>query len=491
MSMLKRRQLLRHALCATAGSSLFSALPAQLALAQQATSGRTLLGSDYRALVCIYLFGGNDSFNTLVPISGPPRNAYEQTRTSLALSAASLLPLNPLPSHAPGDGGSYGLHPDMPGLRTLFNQGQAAIVANVGPLVRPTNKTLYSAGSVPLPAQLFSHSDQTVLWQTPRADSTNRLGWGGQLADIFHASNSNQVLSMNVSMFGENVFQAGNLISPYFMSPFGVEEIDSISSQHTWNAQRRATFEAIQALQQNHVFERAYTDKVRRMRQTTAQVKDALTLIPDTHPLFHPFWTEFGLNPLADPRPALPLLARQLLMTARMIWLRNTLGMSRQLFFAGIGGFDTHDTQLEDQPALLRNLSQSLKAFYDVLANPSMGVANRVTAFTASDFGRTLSNNGDGTDHGWGGHHLVVGGSVRGQRLYGRMPSLSPSAQNPDDAGWGQVIPTLAADQYAATLASWFGLSSGDREILFPNLQHYNSPIMAIQGADLGFMSPL
>jgi uncharacterized protein (DUF1501 family) len=478
-------------LYATAGSTLFSALPAQLALAQRAVGGRTLLGTDYRSLVCIYLFGGNDPFNMLAPISGTPRLPYEATRTNLKIAPGDLLPLSPLAGGMPSDGGVYGLYKDMPGLASLFNSGKAAVIANVGPLVRPTTKALYGAGSVQLPAQLFSHSDQTVQWQTPRADATNRLGWGGQLADIFFASNQNQVLSMNVSLFGENVFQAGNVVSPYFMSPFGVEEIDLISTQSQWNAQRRATFDAIQALNKEHIFERAYAGKVDRMRQTTAQVKDALTQIPDTNALFHPFWTELGLNPTANPRPALPLLSRQLLMAARMIWLRNTLGMSRQLFFAGIGGFDTHDTQLADHPVLLRNLSQALKAFYDVLASPQMNIADRVTAFTASEFGRTLSNNGDGTDHGWGSHHFVVGGSVRGQRIYGRMPELSPSNQNGDDAGWGQIIPTLAADQYAATLASWFGLSSNDRAVIFPNLQHYNSSIMAIQGADLGFMNTL
>lgn len=491
MSTLKRRALLRHGLCAAAGSALFSSLPFKLAMAQRATEGRTLLGNDYRALVCIYLFGGNDPFNMVVPVSGAPRTAYAATRTNLALAPETLLGLNPLAGSGPSDGGVYGLHPAMTGLRTLFNQGRAAIVNNVGPLVRPTSKALYSAGSVPLPAQLFSHSDQTVLWQTPRADTSQRLGWGGRLADIFYASNSNQVLSMNVSMFGENVFQAGTQITPYFMSPFSVEEIDPISTSQTWNAQRRATFEAIHALQYTHPFEQFYAQRVDRMRQTTAQVKDALATVPDTDPLFHPFWTEFGLNPTANPRPAIPHLARQLLMVARMIRLRATLGMSRQLFFAGLGGFDTHDTQLEDHPALLTQLSQSLKAFYDVLANPIFNVAQRVTAFTASEFGRTLSNNGDGTDHGWGSHHLVVGGSVRGQRFYGRMPSLAASAQNPDDAGWGQIIPTLAADQYAATLATWFGLSSADRPTLFPNLQHYTGSLMAIEGADLGFMTPV
>lgn len=486
MSTFKRRELLHRTLCATAGSALFGALPAKLALAQNAVVGRTLEGNDYRALVCLYMFGGNDSFNALVPRDGAPRSAYQSTRTNLAVPSAELLALNPISGQGFSDGANYGLHPQMTGLRSLFNSGQAAIIANVGPLVRPTTKASYDNGTVPLPAQLFSHSDQTVLWQTPRADASARTGWGGRLADIFYASNPNQVLSMNVSMFGENVFQAGDLISPYFMSPFGVEEIDVISNQQ-WNANRRNAFEAIHAHASGHILERAYNDRVGRMRATTAQVKDALDLIPESNAVFNPFWAAFGLDPNASPRPELPFLARQLLMVARMIHLRNTLGMERQLFFVGMGGFDTHDAQLADHPGLLYQISQALKGFYDTLA--AMSIAQRVTAFTASEFGRTLSNNGDGTDHGWGGHHFVVGGSVRGQRVYGRMPSLASSAQNPDDAGWGQIIPTLAVDQYAATLASWFGLTPTDRATVFPNLTHFTTPVMAIQGPDLGFMN--
>ena len=176
-------------------------------------------------------------------------------------------------------------------------------------------------------------------------------------------------------------------------------------------------------------------------------------------------------------------------MIARVIRARNELQMERQLFFAGLGGFDTHDNQLPDQSGLLRVLSQSVKAFYDVLANPAFNLADKVTAFTASEFGRTLSNNGDGTDHGWGGHHLVFGGGVNGQRLYGKFPSLA-TANNPDDAGWGQIIPTLSADQYAATIARWYGLSNLDRDSIFPNLQYFPGAIPAIAGPDLGFMDP-
>jgi uncharacterized protein (DUF1501 family) len=185
----------------------------------------------------------------------------------------------------------------------------------------------------------------------------------------------------------------------------------------------------------------------------------------------------------------LPDLADQLLMIARVIRSRSTLQMTRQLFFAGIGGFDTHDAQLAGQAPLLEEISQSVKAFYDVLGAPSVALVDKVTTFTASEFGRTLSNNGDGTDHGWGGHHFVVGGGVRGARIYGKMPNLSGNSDtNPDDAGWGQIIPTLSVDQYAATLCRWYGLSDADRGTIFPNLQYMTGTMLSIPGPDLGFM---
>lgn len=491
----RRREFLQRALALTAGSAAFSSMFGKLTLAQAAVpqkSGRVLGGGGYRALVCIYLYGGNDSFNMLVPRDGA-HATYAATRGSLAVPQAQLLPLNSV--SAPQGGGLYGLHPAMSGLAGMFNQQRnVALVANIGPLVRPVTKAMYQAPGTLLPAQLFSHSDQSVLWQTPRADTSARIGWGGRLADIFSASNPNQVLSMNVSLDGDNVFQAGVSVAPYFMSASGVEHIWPIETEAAncgpeghWNRRRCLTFNALLDQSYAHPFERAYVGKVRATMQTSAQVAEAIAQYPANLALFRPFWDAHGLpwNPaeLAD----LPPLAAQLLMIARMIRARVDLSMQRQLFFAGLGGFDTHNSQATDHPALLADLSQSLKAFYDVLANPALGVVDEVTTFTASEFGRTLTNNGDGTDHGWGGHHLVVGGAVEGGRIYGRMPSLL-AQNNPDDAGWGQIIPTLSVDQYAATLAKWYGLTDLDRGDIFPNLVHMTGPILSIAGPDLGFM---
>jgi uncharacterized protein (DUF1501 family) len=495
MSINRRREFLHRSLCAAAGSVAFGSMFAKMELAQAAaTGGRTLEGNDYRAMVCIYLYGGNDCFNMVVPRDSAYAT-YQATRGSLAIPQNQLLAINP--ASGPVNGGQFGLHPVMTGARDMFEAGRMAIVANVGPLVRPTNKALYQQPGTLLPAQLFSHSDQSVLWQTPRADSNAHTGWGGRLADIFAATNPNQVLSMNVSLDGENVFQAGETVSPYFMNSDSVEQLWPIDTNgancngpETWNRRRCLTFQALQNLNHGHAFERAYVNKTQATIATSAQVSAAIALYPANDPVFQPFWTRHGLSWNANNPPELPRLAAQLLMIARVIRARGAgqLNMQRQLFFAGIGGFDNHDNQLDDHPPLLRDLSQSVQAFYDVLNSPSFNLGSSVTTFTASEFGRTLTNNGDGTDHGWGGHHLVWGNSVNGRRIFGRMPNLQAN-DNPDDTGWGgQIIPTLSADQYAATLASWYGLSAADRATIFPNLVHMTGSLMAIEGPNLGFM---
>lgn len=495
MSELKRREFLHQTLRYTAGSAAFASMMGKLELAQAAAAEPRMLlgaGSNYRALVCLYLYGGNDCFNMVVPRDAA-YSVYQATRTSLAVPQASLLPLTL--SQAALGGGQYGLHPQMTGAQTMFNAGRAAIIANVGPLVRPVNKASYDTPGTLLPAQLFSHSDQSVLWQTPRADTPDRTGWGGRLADIFAASNTNQVLSMNVSLDGDNVFQSGVSVAPYFMDSDGVEQISNIQTNGAncngpdgWNRRRCLSFNALLNQSHSHPFERAYVDKTKRTMQTSAQLAAAIAPYPENDPMFRPFWDAFGLTWNPASLPELPRLAAQLLMIARVIRARTTLQMSRQLFFAAIGGFDTHDDQLNDHPPLLRDLSQSVKAFYDVLDSAAFGVGNQVTTFTSSEFGRTLTINGDGTDHGWGGHHMVFGGAVNGGRIYGQMPNLASGNSNPDNAGWGQIIPTLSVDQYAATLATWYGLSNADRATIFPNLQFMTGSLLSVPGPNLGFM---
>ena len=455
---MKRRDFIQRALCATASSAMFSSFAGKLSIAHAAASPRYLLGTGYRALVCVYLYGGNDAFNMMVPTSTAGYAQYQEARGALAIPQASLLPLNPV--SPPTGGGTFGMTPAMPLLRNLFNQAQSplAIAANVGALLYPITKAEYQAGSVPTPAQLFSHSDQSVVWQQTRADAPDRRGWGGRLADMFYASNTNQQLSMNISIDGENVFQAGDEVIPYFVGQGGAEGIWYVEP---WQTDRRAAFIALRDAAHGNALQRQFASVVRRSMNNQVMVNGALegetpltTTFPDTH------------------------LGRQLQMVARLIHVRNTLQMQRQIFFVGLGGFDTHDNQLADQAEQLTELDGALAAFY--AATSEMGVANGVTTFTASEFGRTTSINGDGTDHGWGSHHLILGGAVNGRRIYGRPPDLSVGG--PDDADWGQIIPTTSVDQYAATIARWYGVSPGDMSTVFPNIGRFATP-------DLGFMA--
>lgn len=472
---MNRRDLLKKSLCLAASTAGFGALSSHLSLAHAATvyskSQRNLLGNDYRALVCVFLYGGNDSFNFIVPRDASPHATYAATRGVIAVPRNELVTLNPTAS-----GAAYGLHPGvatgtaaaphpaMTALANLFNQPNSplAIVANAGPLLYPTTKAQYQSESVPLPPQLYSHDDQSAWWQTPTANSFDRIGWGGLLADRFGISNPNQNLAMTISTDGDNVFQTAEDVVPYFVSPWGVNRIDNIDpswSQPT--ARRNALYQLLNGPLGNPL-ERTYAAGLKRTVSNYEQVISALAPSATT------FDAIFGDDNAID-----DYLTRQLKMVARLISARDTLQMTRQVFFVGLGGFDTHDTQLADHPPLLAAIANGLTKFYQ--ATQQMGIANQVTAFTASEFGRTLTNNGDGTDHGWGGHQLVVGGAVQGGRFYGRFPSLATSSTNPDDAGWGQIIPTTSVDQYAWTLARWYGLpdDAGGRGLVFPNVTRF------------------
>lgn len=460
---MKRRDFLRHSAGAALGSRLllpFGSLG--LTGAALAADGRHKGLADYKALVCVFLGGGNDAFNMIVPRDATTHGIYSNARGgSLVIdrSAAEALPLNPLV--APDGGGEYGLHPGMEGIRQLFDSGDCAVVANVGPLLYPVSRAAFQAGSVPVPPQLFSHSDQQLFWETSWPDATERNGWGGRIADLLHTSNLSQV-SMCVSLSGSNMFQVGRVVQPYFMGVDGTETV--FFTEGDWQQRRRDSFDAIRQLaasSSSHVFERAYAGIMQRALDNHALVSAALASVPEPQ-------TTFPDSPLG----------RQLQMVARLIAARGSLGMSRQIFYVVDHGYDTHDDQLEQHAGLLANLSACLHAFH--AATVDLGVADAVTSFTASDFGRSVSVNGDGTDHGWGGHHLVVGGAVQGRRFYGRMPDLT--REGPDDAGWGQIIPTTAVDQYAATLARWFGVSDAQiADVVVPNIGRFAT-------ADLGFM---
>jgi uncharacterized protein (DUF1501 family) len=503
-----RREFLRRSICAALGGASLHGALGNLRLISAAAAAHRHAFTDYKALVCVYLYGGNDSFNTIVPCDSTHYGIYQGTRQGLAIPQAGLQQnvLNPLPAQGglpggpPSDGATYGMHPSMgqltngnAGLRGLFNSGKAAIVANVGSLLYPITQQQYQSGSVPTPAQLYSHDDQTNQWQTSRPDDANANGWGGRIADMLYSANPGD-LPMSITLSGENRFQRAATVNQFAVDSYGAafaaagvdeggDPVDFFQVQgmsfrgdgpESWvvgnDPGRRAAYDALRASgTQAHVLERAFADTANRAIANAALLNAAMTgtrlqtRFPDTD------------------------LGNQLAAVALMIKVRAALGMSRQVFFVSVGNYDTHGSQLADQAGNLEQLSQALAAFH--AATVEMDVAEGVTAFTASDFGRSLAVNSDGTDHGWGGHHFVVGGAVRGQRFYGLMPSLAqydeghPGNGNPDDTGYGQIIPTLAVDQYSATLARWFGVDAGGIADLFPNLGRFPG------GGDLGFMA--
>lgn len=466
-----RREFLRKSVAAALGGiSLYSAAGSLRLMAASLGAQRASTLTGYKALVCVFLFGGNDSFNTIVPVSGQARTDYLASRGALAQTANlnALTPLDAGPTN-------YALHAAMPELAALFNAGRAGIVANVGSLLYPITAAQYHAGTVPSPPQLFSHVDQAAQWQTSRPDDANALGWGGRIADLLHTANTGQV-PMNITMSGNNAFERGAVVTPYGMDPRGVGRMSyQDNGDECWIAGSCSDYgAATQALNQA-----AYNALIAPGAQVNALERAYAGAT--SHSIANYQLLDSALGP-SGPAWATPFptgdLGGQLQMVARLINARGTLGMNRQIFFVSAGNYDTHTDQLDNQNSNLTELSQALKAFHD--ATVQLGVDGAVTTFTASDFGRSLAANASGTDHGWGGHHFVLGGAVQGGRFYGSLPSLAPDG-NPDDTGWGQIIPKIAVDQYAATLARWIGVDASGIADIFPNLGRFSS-------ADLGFM---
>jgi uncharacterized protein (DUF1501 family) len=445
---IERRDFLRFA--GTSAAGLLLARP-------RSAVGQMVGGSgpfnDYRALVCLFLFGGNDSFNMLVPSSTAEYNAYAASRQNLAVAQASLLPITPTIS----DGAAYGVHPSMTGLQALFEQGTAAFVANVGPLLVPTTKAQYQARSVPLPPQLFSHNDQQDQWHGLRGRTLMDTGWAGRMADLIRVNVASQQLATNVSLNGNTLFMSGDDTVSYSMGAAGPLAFAGFGGL---GGEQRRAFERIIAANYGSIYARGFAEVQRRAVEAADRVTTAIA----------------GAQAISTVFPTSPL-GQQLQTVARMIAVRSQLAMQRQVFFVATGGFDSHDDQNVNQPNLLANVSACLAAFY--AATVELGVADAVTTFTQSDFGRTLTSNGDGTDHAWGGVQVVVGQSVRGRQIFGRYPSLA--LNGPDDVGGGRLIPAVSADQYAATLARWFGIVDSELTSVAPHIGNFAE-------RDLGFM---
>ncbi|HEX9940835.1 MAG TPA: DUF1501 domain-containing protein [Thermoanaerobaculia bacterium] len=455
-----RRQFLRQSACAAVGMTAMANTVFDL---ERIAAAAPLV--DYRSLVCVFLYGGNDGNNIVVPTLAGDYAQYAAARDALALPQSALLPLKPLVT-PPGDPRQWGLHPSLAKMQGMFNSGRAALVANVGPLVAPLTREEYLNRSVAVPPQLFSHSDQTVHWQTSLPDQPARTGWGGRTADLLHALNENARISMSISVAGTNTFQVGNVVTQYQVSPEGPVGLTSyVPAAQGADASSNA-IRGLLARSYGNLFERGYRGIFQRALDNQELLSGALAGAPQLTTAFPD--TDLGL---------------QLKMIAQLISVREALGLRRQVFFCSGQGYDTHGSQIGASALdgthadLLAELDGALAAFDAAMTE--LNVADSVTAFTASDFGRTYVSNGDGSDHGWGSHHFVLGGAVRGGRFYGQLPTLAVGG--PNDAGEGRWIPTTSVDEYAATLARWFGVAQSDLPLVLPNLGRFATP-------DLGFM---
>lgn len=474
----------RRAFLRRAGQLAFTgaALPTALNLAAMGEAA-AFNATDYKALVCVFLFGGNDYANTVVTYDNGSYDQYNAIRGGRAdrtgggiaipqadLTATLLDPTTPL-----ANGRQYALHPQMSGLADLFNSGAAAVQLNVGPLFAPMSRTEYNNRSVPRPPKLFSHNDQQSVWQTSGVEGTT-TGWGGHIGDLARMSNgSNNVLTC-VSVAGNTVFLSGDQTLSYQVSTGGAVKINGLNSNVYNSAAVRLAMMQLALQERSHLLEKEYNLVTARAFSTEGAVSQALSAFPATAGPFTSFPTQ---NSLAD----------QLKMVARLIAARDALGTKRQVFFVSLGGFDMHDGLLGGHTTQLGRVSAALSAFYE--STVALGVADKVTAFTASDFGRTLQSNGDGSDHGWGSHHFMVGGAVRGKAFYGVAPPVSVGnlPDNPDDqwhVGQGRLLPSTSVDQYAATLARWFGVQDSELAGILPNLRNFGGTDYP---TNLGFMA--
>jgi uncharacterized protein (DUF1501 family) len=446
MGILSRREFLA-ASAQLAGAGIgFSRFGLMNASAQ--TSG------DYRALVCIFLFGGNDGNNMVIP-GGNGYAQYASLRPGLTIDQSALLAVN---SKA---GTAYGLHPNLAAVHPLYGEGKMAIVANVGVLYKPTTRAEYTSRSVPVPSNLFSHSDQQQQWQTGHFDYFRGTGWAGRTADQVAYMNAPSKFPTAVSLAGNPVLLTGEHTKPATLQAGSTPALTG-SGGTAFLEQRGAALQEIIALDSG----------LTMIQQAGQSLKDGIDigkLIQSATAAAPPLATTFPNTNLG----------RQLTDIAKLIGVRASLGMRRQIFFASLGGFDTHANQLATHVTLMTQLSEAVAAFYR--ATEELGVANSVVTFTESEFGRTMEPSaGAGTDHAWGSHHFLFGAAVKGGDLYGKYPQLALGG--PDDSGSrGSWIPTTSLDQYGATLARWFGVPPASLDAIFPNLKNFSV-------RDLGFL---
>ena len=435
-------------------------LASRLDLIRFAAEASAQTQPDYKALVCVFLFGGNDGNNTLIPLDAAGYGQYAAIRpatSGINLPQASLLPIQPIDSASP-----FGLHPSLPDLQTLFNQNRMAILANVGTLLQPTTQAQYAAGLRPL--SLYSHADQQAQWQSAVSSAASGTGWGGRIADKVAPMNAASGFPVVTSLDGAVLFTSGASASPLSIPATGSFALSGYNASTAASARMNAVRQLLAQASGNALVDGA-SDIGAQALDLSATVSPILANANST---IAPLFTNLKTS-----------TANQLYQVAKLIEARAATGAARQIFFVQLGSFDTHGDQLNRQQNLFEELSPALKAFYD--ATVALGIASQVTTFTLSDFGRTLQPaSGGGTDHAWGSHHFIIGGAVQGGKIYGRYPQLVLGG--PDDAEKeGRWLPSCSVDQYGATLARWFGVARTDLDSVFSNLASFST-------TDLGFM---
>lgn len=448
---ISRRNFIRKSSCAALGSTtLISTLTNLKFLNAAAISNSATLIGDYKAMVCLLLTGGNDSFNMLIPNEQGRYDIYAKSRTEVAIPRSSILGLN---------GTDYGLHPAMEGVRGMFDNGELSFISNVGTLIAPVDKPEALTNEQSLPLGLFSHSDQVQQWQTSVPNSRSSIGWGGRVADMMNSQNTNPNISMNVSLSGTNIFQTGTSSVEYSIDR-NEGAVGIIGYDESWRFMelRNQAIDNIVDAHYDDIFKKTYVDVIKNSRDANLIVSEALANSPYLDDLF-------TSSDLSD----------SLKMVARMIAAREELGAKRQIFFVEVGGWDNHDNLLYEHELLLTELSNGMKEFNDALKR--IGAHDCVTTFTSSEFGRTLTYNGEGTDHAWGGNVMVMGGPVKGGQIYGEYPLLELGGvqELSENAMYsnGIMIPTTSVDEYFAELALWFGVAPSELSTIFPNIGNF------------------
>lgn len=451
-----RRKFLKHVAMASGGAGMFAS-QGKLGLMQSAlaATGNYAHFDDHKSLVCVYLFGGNDAFNMFVPNTTAQYDQYAQVRGNLAIGREALLTTTDQ---------QYGFHPSLPNVQNLYNSGRLGVLANVGTLIQPTTQQDITNGSAQLPKELFSHSHQTEMWQTTRTplEGITQDGWGGRMADLLEEANSNPLVSPTFTVAGQNNWQAGRFTEQFALNTYnGAEPFLFLgnNSWPPWESSRTQAWDGMLGDSHPNFLTREVGSAFTRARNQIDEVVNGISQAPALNTVF----------------PENNQFARQMKVVADMIAVREQMGLKRQLFFVAIGNWDSHGNQLVDHANNLTTLDQGLQSFNSAMNE--LGASDSVVTFTMSEFGRTLTVNGDGTDHAWGSHAMLMGGPVAGGMVHGTMPQFALGG--PDDIGSdGRIIPTTSLDQYAATLSQWMGIEASDISELYPNIGNFAAPTL-------------